>query len=121
MISSGLSLSMGRFPAQIGRHICGQPIDLRAAGSLRALGRAYQTDSGYRVKGHWNFANGIRHANWLHCQCTIMDGDEPRLTVGGANGNCHVDSIQCCEDRGHLVGSALVQIVDVCAKLLPAA
>jgi indole-3-acetate monooxygenase len=63
MISSGLSLSMGRFPAQIGRHICGQPIDLRAAGSLRALGRAYQTDSGYRVKGHWNFANGIRHAN----------------------------------------------------------
>ena len=83
MISSGLSLSMGWLPAEVGRHMCGQPADFRAAGSLRAQGRAYEVDGGYRVRGQWNFASGIDHANWLNCRCVVMDGDTPRLTAAG--------------------------------------
>lgn len=83
MIASGLSAFMGWMPADIGRQLCGQPADFRAAGSLRPQGRAYKVDGGYRVQGHWDFASGIDHANWLNCTCIVMDGDKPRLTSAG--------------------------------------
>jgi len=38
---------------------------LHVAGSARPLGTAVRTDDGYRVKGHWNYASGVRHANWF--------------------------------------------------------
>ncbi|MGF1597193.1 MAG: acyl-CoA dehydrogenase family protein [Acidimicrobiales bacterium] len=38
---------------------------IHVAGSARPLGEAVRTDDGYRVKGHWNFASGVRHANWF--------------------------------------------------------
>src|ERR1700730_16771189 len=44
---------------------------------------AYPGDGGYRVRGHWNFASGIDHANWLYCPCIVMDGDKPQLTEAG--------------------------------------
>ena len=61
----------------------GQPANFRCAGSLRPLGQAYPVDGGYRVRGHWNFASGIDHANWLYCPCIVMDGDKPQLTEAG--------------------------------------
>jgi alkylation response protein AidB-like acyl-CoA dehydrogenase len=57
--------------------------NFRGAGSLRPLGYAYPEDGGYRVLGHWNFASGIDHANWLYCPCIVMNGDKPQLTEAG--------------------------------------
>jgi indole-3-acetate monooxygenase len=83
MIATAASLALGWLPADIGRQFCGQPADFRCAGSLRPLGRADPVDGGYRVRGHWNFASGIDHANRLFCTCIVMDGDKPQLTGAG--------------------------------------
>jgi indole-3-acetate monooxygenase len=83
MIATDVSLVLGWLPADIGRQLCGHPANFRGAGSLRPLGYAYPGDGGYRVRGHWNFASGIDHANWLYCPCIVMDGDKPQLTEAG--------------------------------------
>jgi indole-3-acetate monooxygenase len=72
MIATAGSLALGWLPAEIGRRFSGRPADFRCAGSLRPLGRAHPVDDGYRVRGHWNFASGIDHANWLFCTCIII-------------------------------------------------
>ena len=83
MIASGVSLLSGWLRPDVGRTLFGQPPDVRVAGSLRPEGRAYPVDDGYRIRGRWDFASGINHANWLLCTCTIMDGDTPRQTSAG--------------------------------------
>jgi indole-3-acetate monooxygenase len=83
MIATDISLFAGWLSTDVGRHFCGEPADLRAAGSLRPQGRAYPVEGGYRVRGQWNFASGIDHANRLYCTSIVMDGDKPQLTAQG--------------------------------------
>jgi indole-3-acetate monooxygenase len=83
MIATDISLFMGWVATDVGRRFCGEPADLRAAGSLRPQGHAYPVEGGYRVRGQWNFASGIDHANRLYCTSIVMDGDKPQLTAQG--------------------------------------
>jgi alkylation response protein AidB-like acyl-CoA dehydrogenase len=83
MIASSVSLLSGWLSTDIGRALFGQPPDVRIAGSLRPEGQASPVNGGYRIRGRWDFASGIHHANWLLCTCTIMDGDAPRQTPAG--------------------------------------
>ncbi len=83
MIATDVSLFTGWLDADVGRGFCGRPADFRGAGSIRPLGRARKVDGGYRVRGHWNFASGIDHANRLYCPCVVMDGDKPILNAEG--------------------------------------
>ena len=83
MIASGVSLLSGWLRPDVGRALFGHPPDVRIAGSLRPEGQAYAVDGGYRIRGRWDFASGINHANLLLCTCTIMDGDTPRQTAAG--------------------------------------
>src|ERR1700733_10911660 len=83
MLATDISLFMGWPPTDVGRRFCGEPADLRAAGSLRPLGRAYPINGGFRLQGQWNFASGIDHANRLYCTAIVMDGDKPQLTAQG--------------------------------------
>jgi alkylation response protein AidB-like acyl-CoA dehydrogenase len=82
-IATNISLIMGWLPPEVGCNFCGQPADLRAAGSIRPLGRAHVVDGGYRVEGQWNFASGIDHANRIYCTCIVMEGDKPQLDAAG--------------------------------------
>jgi len=84
MIATDISLFAGWLKPRVVGEICGQPACLRAAGSLRPLGRAYPLDGGYRVKGQWNFASGIHNADWLYCTCVLMEGDNPLMTAAGS-------------------------------------
>jgi alkylation response protein AidB-like acyl-CoA dehydrogenase len=54
------------------------------AGSIRPEGEALLVDGGYRVRGHWDYASGINHANWLICTCKVVDASGPRLDADGA-------------------------------------
>jgi alkylation response protein AidB-like acyl-CoA dehydrogenase len=83
MIASVLSFFVGWLAPGVARGMCGEPANLRVTGSLRPQGGAWPVDGGYRVKGQWNFASGIRNANWLHCTCMVMDGDKPEITATG--------------------------------------
>ena len=44
---------------------------LHVAGSARPLGTAVAVDGGYRASGHWNYASGVRHANWFLGTCFV--------------------------------------------------
>jgi alkylation response protein AidB-like acyl-CoA dehydrogenase len=83
MIATAFSLSAGWLRAEVGRTLCGQPPDLRVAGSIRPQGQAYPVAGGYRIRGRWTFASGIPHAHWLSCPCVVMEGERPRVTSDG--------------------------------------
>jgi alkylation response protein AidB-like acyl-CoA dehydrogenase len=83
MNQTGFSLFAGWLRTEVGRAVCGQPPDLRVAGSIRSQGQAYPVAGGYRIRGRWNFASGITHANWLACPCIVMEGERPRVTPDG--------------------------------------
>ncbi len=83
MIAVAESLFVGWLRPEVGRQLFGQPPDLRMAGSLRPEGKAYAVEGGYRVRGRWDFASGINHANWLMCTSVVMDGERPRQTPAG--------------------------------------
>ena len=83
MIATDVSLITGWLETGVVREMGGNPPDLRVAGSLRPQGHARLADGGYRVKGHWNFASGIGHANWIYAPCLVMDGEKPVMTPAG--------------------------------------
>jgi indole-3-acetate monooxygenase len=78
MLASDASYLAGWLHPDVLREMCGDPPDLRVAGSLRPQGRARPVTGGYMVSGRWNFASGIQHANWLYCPC-LIDGDTPSV------------------------------------------
>ena len=59
---------------------------LHVAGSARPLGTAVRTEDGYRVKGQWNFASGVRHANWFLASAFVdgPDGSQKDPHIAGA-------------------------------------
>ncbi len=48
---------------------------LHVAGSARPLGTADAVPGGYIVRGHWNYASGVRHANWFLGTCFVTRPD----------------------------------------------
>ncbi|HUB10409.1 MAG TPA: acyl-CoA dehydrogenase family protein [Acetobacteraceae bacterium] len=83
MIACNISAFLGWLPVEVGRGFAGCPANFRGAGSARPQGRAYPFDGGYRVRGAWNFASGVHHANWVMCTCAVMNGDRPLRTDAG--------------------------------------
>ena len=83
MLSSTCSLFAGFLAADVGRAMFGEPPSFRMAGSIRPEGRAVVVDGGFRASGHWDYASGINHANWLLCTCVVEDRNGPRITDGG--------------------------------------
>lgn len=83
MLSNGVAAFAGWLRADVGRAMFGQPPHFRGAGSFRPEGEAQLVDGGYRVRGRWDYASGINHANWLVFSCRLIDGNGPRLSPAG--------------------------------------
>jgi alkylation response protein AidB-like acyl-CoA dehydrogenase len=48
------------------------------AGSARPLGVARPVEGGYEVRGHWDFASNVLHADYYVGTCILDDGRGPR-------------------------------------------
>ncbi len=83
MLSSSCSLFAGWLTADVGRAMFGQPPDFRMAGSIRPQGEALVVDGGYRLRGQWDYASGVHHANWLLCTCKLVDANGPLTNPDG--------------------------------------
>ena len=83
MISSVIAFFVSRVSTEAAAEMFGQPPDLRVSGSVRPEGEARAVEGGYRVRGRWNFASGVEHANWLLCTCKVMGENGPQLTPAG--------------------------------------
>lgn len=83
MIGAANGHFAGLLPAEGARQIFADR-NVVLAGAFRPTGVAEAVDGGYRVTGHWPFASGIMHSDWLFGGCRIMDGDSPRMTPAGA-------------------------------------
>ena len=82
-VASAVSIYAAWLPAELGRELFGQPLDIRVAGSFRPTGHAKAVDGGYKIGGRWDYVSGVNHANWLFLNCNIMDAEGPVLTGDG--------------------------------------
>lgn len=48
---------------------------LHLAGSARPLGTARKVPDGLVAEGHWDYASGVRHANWFLATCMVERSD----------------------------------------------
>jgi indole-3-acetate monooxygenase len=53
------------------------------AGTLNPSGKAFATDGGYRITGHWAYGSGITHSSWTLGVCVVHDRDGPRRRPTG--------------------------------------
>jgi alkylation response protein AidB-like acyl-CoA dehydrogenase len=56
----------------VAQHIFADPFTLIAWGPPNAC-RATAVADGYLVSGHWGFASGCRHANWMGAHCPVVE------------------------------------------------
>ena len=83
MLCGSCGLFGGLLPEAAAREIYADP-DVIVAGTLAPTGSARVVDGGYRVRGRWSFGSGILHSTWVLGNCRVYDGEELRLTPGGA-------------------------------------
>ena len=76
-VASAISMYSAWVPAELGRKLFGNPLDVRAAGSFRPTADALIVDGGYKIGGRWNYVSGVDHANWLFLNCNIVNGAGP--------------------------------------------
>ena len=68
----------------VARELFGDPRAAVATGAPSAAAKAIVVDGGYRVTGHWRFASGSRHSQWLGGHSTVCEPDgSPRLGPNG--------------------------------------
>src|SRR5215510_13713759 len=82
--------------------------DMVTGGNLaRTAGRAVRVAGGYRVSGHWPFASGCRHADWMIGSCMVYDGDTQVTNAAGVPTTrvCFFPPEQCqIRDTWHTTG-----------------
>ena len=80
----GCSRSAAFVEPEVAQEVFSAADAILAWGPPNGPNKAVAVDGGYRVTGKWKFASGIRNANWLGPNCSVVDTDgSPRLTPDG--------------------------------------
>ena len=82
-VASAVSIYGAWIPADLGRELFEQPLNLRVAGSFRPTGQAEAVDGGYKIGGRWNYLSGVNHASWLFLHSSIVDSNGPVMNNQG--------------------------------------
>jgi alkylation response protein AidB-like acyl-CoA dehydrogenase len=76
-IGSSCALVASLLPRELYDRVYSNGPDVILAGSLAPLGTAEPTGGGWRVTGHWPFASGCEHADWMIAFCVMNHGGKP--------------------------------------------
>ncbi len=80
----GCSRSAAFVEPEVAQEVFSAADAILAWGPPNGPNKAVAVDGGYRVTGKWKFASGIRNANWLGPNCSVVDTDgSPRLNPDG--------------------------------------
>lgn len=63
------------FDDQAQREVWGQDKHVRVSSSYAPMGKAKQTDGGYRLSGRWSFSSGCDHASWVFLGGPVLDDE----------------------------------------------
>jgi indole-3-acetate monooxygenase len=82
--NSGVSMAAAYMAPDVARELWGNPQAAVATGAPSAGAKAIVVPGGYRVSGHWHFASGSRHSQWIGGHATVCEPDgSPRLGPNG--------------------------------------
>jgi alkylation response protein AidB-like acyl-CoA dehydrogenase len=82
--NSGVSMAAAYLKPEVAKTLFGDARASVATGSPDKTAKAVVVEGGYRVSGHWMFASGSRHSQWLGGHARICEPDgSPRLGRDG--------------------------------------
>jgi indole-3-acetate monooxygenase len=82
--NSGVSMAAAYLDPKVARELFGAANAAVATGAPTPHAKAVVTEGGYRVSGHWHFASGSRHSQWIGGHSTVCEPDgSPRLGPNG--------------------------------------
>lgn len=89
MIALGNGIFGGCMPEVGAKEVFADPT-LPTAAAIAPSGAATPVEGGFVVRGHWRFASGIDHVDWVLGGCVVMDEGSPRTTSSGLPELTHV-------------------------------
>ena len=82
--NSGVSMAAAYVAPEVARELWGDANAAVATGAPSFAAKAIVVEGGYRVTGHWHFASGSRHSQWIGGHSTVCEPDgSPRLGPNG--------------------------------------
>ena len=78
MIGSPTPSYLAPFSRATFRSVYASGPDVILAAALAPTGTATPVDGGYTVSGRWKWASGGAHADWILCNCVLMEDGAPR-------------------------------------------
>ncbi|MBU8899037.1 hydrolase [Corallococcus sp. H22C18031201] len=82
MIGAATAVTSGWLPEPAAREVFATP-DVIVGGVAAPLGHAERVEGGYRATGHWTWASGSQHSDWLVGGVVLMEGGAPRMQANG--------------------------------------
>ncbi|MBJ6761189.1 acyl-CoA dehydrogenase family protein [Myxococcaceae bacterium JPH2] len=82
MIGAATAVTSGWLPESAARDIFSAP-EVITGGVAAPFGRAERIDGGYRATGHWTWASGSQHCDWLVGGVVVTEGGTPRMQAPG--------------------------------------
>ena len=107
MIASGAAIAASSLPETGLKDVYRRGPSTVIAGALLPTGAALPVPGGYRLTGHWTFASGCHHADWMLGSSTVMAQGTPRLRPDGSpDVRAFFVPVEACEilDTWHTAG-----------------